>query len=254
MKYLKRFAVGAAVLAFWIAIWYIAALAIGNPLIFPTPHETAMRLCTLVLLPEFRKITLLSFLRITIGILTAIPAAFIFATVCTKFKVAKRMFEPAVLLMKSTPVVSFILIAIFIFERELIPSAITFVMIFPVLYRNVCEGIVQAPGDLLEMARVFRISWILKLKSIYLPSVMPYFYSALATSVGLAIKAGIAAEVVAYIPDSIGKKLSDAKSYMEPADLLAWTAVIIILSLLLEKGVTLIISLLGRRKRYASDQ
>ena len=241
-------------LAFWIALWYIAALAVGNPLIFPAPHETAARLCSLVLLPEFWEDTSFSLLRIIFGIVTAIPTSFIFAAICSRYKFAKKLFEPAVLLMKSTPVVSFILIAIFIFERELIPSAITFVMIFPVLYRNVCEGIVQAPVDLLEMARVFRISWILKLKSIYLPSVMPYFYSALATSVGLAIKAGIAAEVVAYIPDSIGKRLSDAKSYMEPADLLACTAVIIILSLLLEKGVTLIISLLGRRKRYASDQ
>lgn len=241
-------------LAFWIALWYIAALAVGNPLIFPSPHETAVRLCSLVLLPEFWEDTSLSLLRIIIGIFIAIPSSFIFAAICSWCKFAKKFFEPAVLLMKSTPVVSFILIAIFIFERELIPSVITFIMIFPVLYRNICEGITQAPQELLEMAKVFKLSHFLKIRNIYLPSVMPYFYSALATSVGLAIKAGIAAEVIAYIPDSIGKRLSDAKSYMEPADLLAWTAVIIILSLLLEKGVTCVISLLERRKRNDSDQ
>jgi NitT/TauT family transport system permease protein len=65
------------------------------------------------------------------------------------------------------------------------------------------------------------------------------------------MKAGIAAEVVAYIPQSIGKKLSDAKSYMEPADLLAWTAVIIILSLLLEKAVGALLFALKGRKRNA---
>ena len=124
-------------------------------------------------------------------------------------------------------------------------------MIFPVLYRNIYEGINQTPRDLLEMASVFRIPWALKIKNIYFPSVAPYLCSALTTSIGLAMKAGIAAEVVAYIPQSIGKKLSDAKSYMEPADLLAWTAVIIILSLLLEKAVGALLFALKGRKRNA---
>ena len=117
-----------------------------------------------------------------------------------------------------------------------------------VLYRNLREGILQTPRELLEMADVFRLSTYLKIKNVYLPAVMPYFYSALTTSVGLGIKAGIAAEVIAYIPSSIGKKLSDAKSYMEPADLLAWTAVIVILSLLIEKAIRLLI---GRRMKNA---
>ncbi|MBO5701839.1 MAG: ABC transporter permease subunit [Clostridia bacterium] len=251
MKLFKKVATCAGIVAFWLAIWYIGALAINNPLIVPSPLETFKRLCELILTKDFRFFTALSLLRIIIGIVIAIPAAFIMAAACSYSKIASKLLEPAVLLMKSTPVVSFILIAIFIFNREIIPSAITFIMIFPVLYRNICEGISQTPKDLLEMAYVFRVSWILKVRNIYVPSIMPYFCSALTTSVGLAIKAGIAAEVVAYIPNSIGKKLSDAKSYMEPADLLAWTAVIIILSLLIEKVIGALLSALGRRKRNA---
>ena len=254
MKQFKKLASGTAILVFWIALWYIFASAVNNSLILPTPLETAQRLFELVLTKEFFTFTAMSLLRILLGIAIAIPASFLMSAVCSYSKAARQLFEPAVLLMKSTPVVSFILIAIFIFEREIIPSAITFIMIFPVLYRNLCEGIAQTPAELLEMARVFRIPWHLKIKSIYLPSAMPYFCSAMTTSVGLAIKAGIAAEVVAYIPVSIGKKLSDAKSYMEPADLLAWTAVIIILSLLLEKLVSVLLPLIGRRKEHAKDQ
>ena len=104
-------------------------------------------------------------------------------------------------------------------------------MVFPVLFENVREGISQTPKELLQMADVFGVSWIMKIKRIYIPAIKPFFFSALTTSVGLAVKAGVAAEVVAYIPDSIGKMLSDAKSYMEPADLLAWTVVIITISL-----------------------
>ena len=156
--------------------------------------------------------------------------------------------------MKSTPVVSFILIAIFLVDRHTIPSAITFMMVFPVLFENVREGISQTPKELLEMADVFGVSWVMKVKRIYIPAIKPFFFSALTTSVGLAVKAGVAAEVVAYIPDSIGKMLSDAKSYMEPADLLAWTVVIIAISLITEKAVHLFLNNTKRRAANASDR
>lgn len=251
MKVLKKAALTLGVALFWLALWQGAAMTVGNSLILPSPFETLSRLCELAATADFWVFTALSLLRIFIGILIAIPAALVFASICSKSKIADSLFAPAVTLMKSTPVISFILIAIFIVDRETIPSIITFMMVFPVLYENLREGISQTSKELLQMAAVFRISWFLKLKRIYYPSVKPFFFSAICTSIGLAVKAGIAAEVVAYIPDSIGKRLSDAKSYMEPADLLAWTAVIIILSLAIEKAVRL---LLKRRTANASDK
>ena len=136
MKQFKKLASGTAILAFWIALWYIFASAVNNSLILPTPLETAQRLFELVLTKEFCTFTAMSLLRILLGIAIAIPASFLMSAVCSYSKAARQLFEPAVLLMKSTPVVSFILIAIFIFEREIIPSAITFIMIFPVLSIN----------------------------------------------------------------------------------------------------------------------
>jgi NitT/TauT family transport system permease protein len=121
-------------------------------------------------------------------------------------------------------------------------------MVFPVLYGNIREGITSVSRELLEMARVFRLSFFLKIKRIYAPAIAPYFFAAVTASVGLALKAGIAAEVIAYIPLSIGKKLSDAKSYMEPADLLAWTAAILIIGLLLEYVLRITLKRIQRRR------
>lgn len=251
MKVIKKAALSLGVAIFWIALWQIAALAVNNPLILPAPFETLLRLFELASSKELWIFTALSLLRIFIGIIIAIPTAVLSSALCSRSKIADHLFAPAVTLMKTTPVVSFILIAIFIIDRQAIPSLITFMMVFPVLYENLREGIAQTPQELLQMAQVFRLSWLLKLKRIYYPAIKPFFISAICTSIGLAVKAGIAAEVVAYIPDSIGKKLSDAKSYIEPADLLAWTAVIIILSLLIEKLVRLT---LKRRTANASDK
>ena len=250
MKTIKKAALSLGVALFWLALWQVAAMIVSNSLILPTPIETVLRLFELAEKIEFWLFTALSLLRILIGILIAIPAAWVFAALCSGSEIINALFSPAVTLMKSTPVVSFILIAIFLINRHTIPSAITFMMVFPVLFENVREGISQTPKELLQMADVFGVSWIMKIKRIYIPAIKPFFFSALTTSVGLAVKAGVAAEVVAYIPDSIGKMLSDAKSYMEPADLLAWTVVIITISLFTEKVVHL---LLDHTKRRAAN-
>ncbi len=254
MKAIKKAALSLGVALFWLALWQMSAMIVGNPLILPTPIETLLILFELAENNEFWLFTALSLLRILIGILIAIPAAWLFAALCSGSRIINALFSPAVTLMKSTPVVSFILIAIFLVDRHTIPSAITFMMVFPVLFENVREGISQTPKELLEMADVFGVSWFMKIKRIYIPAIKPFFFSALTTSVGLAVKAGVAAEVVAYIPDSIGKMLSDAKSYMEPADLLAWTFVIIVISLLTEKVVNLFFNHTKRRAANAPDR
>lgn len=247
MKFFKKVLTSLAVLIFWLMIWQAASMAVSNDLLLPSPIYTAKRMIELATASEFYLFTALSLLRIFAGIIAAITLSLPISAICSKFKVADRVFAPAVILMKSTPVVSFILIAIFLVDRSLIPTIITFMMVFPVLYENLREGIRCTSGELIEMSSVFGISWVLRIKRIYLPAIKPFFYSAIYTSVGLAVKAGVAAEVIAYIPLSIGKELSDAKSYMEPADIFAWTAVIIVLSLVIEKLLRFVVSKCERR-------
>ena len=250
---LKRIAWAVGVLLFWIALWQILAIAVSNRLIVPFPADVVIRLFELILTSDFWIFWLMSLIRVSLGLIISIPAALIMASISARLRIVEKLFSPAVTLMKSIPVVSFILIAIFVIDRNAIPSLITFLMIFPVLYENIREGITQTPQSLLEMAKVFEMPVLIKIKRIYFPSVKPYFFTALCTSVGLALKAGIAAEVVAYIPDSIGKMLSDAKSYMEPADLFAWTAVILISSIILEKTTRYLSSLAIKNRRSDCD-
>ena len=58
-------------------------------------------------------------------------------------------------------------------------------------------------------------------------------------------KAGVAAEVIGVVTGSLGERLYDAKIYLQTADLLAWTAVIVALSALFER---LVLALLRTRR------
>ena len=80
----------------------------------------------------------------------------------------------------------------------------------------------------------------------YVPSVMPHFLSACRTSLGLAWKSGIAAEVLTVPAVSIGKMLYESKLYLETTDLFAWTAVVVVCSLVIEKVLMAAIGRFGK--------
>ena len=119
-------------------------------------------------------------------------------------------------------------------------------MVLPVVWANVCAGIRSTDPILLRTARVFRFSPWRTLRRVYVPSVMPHFLSACRTSLGLAWKSGIAAEVLTVPAVSIGKMLYESKLYLETTDLFAWTAVVVVCSLVIEKVLMSAIGRLGR--------
>ena len=76
---------------------------------------------------------------------------------------------------------------------------------------------------------------------LYIPNLRPFILSALSSGIGVAWKAGIAAEVIGIPDGSIGNKLYRAKIYFETADLFAWTLVIVLLSVCIEKLFVLVL-------------
>ena len=121
---------------------------------------------------------------------------------------------------------------------------IAFLIAFPVIYNNILQGIKNVDGKMLEMAKLHNMSWGRRLLYVNLPGIKPYLFSACSTAVGMAWKAGIAAEVIGIVKGSIGEKLYESKIYIESVDLFAWTVIIILLSVFLEKAFMLILKAL----------
>ena len=100
------------------------------------------------------------------------------------------------------------------------------------------------------MAAVYGMPRRRRLTAITVPSVMPYFMAACRSALGMAWKAGVAAEVIGVTRNSVGRELYYAKIYLETADLFAWTAVVVVMSLLLEKGFVTAMERISRRYHW----
>ena len=126
-------------------------------------------------------------------------------------------------------------------NRNSLPVFITSLLVLPIIWTNVSSGIKSVPHELKEVSRVYNFSFYKKLTKLYIPSVLPYFLASLKASLGMAWKAGIAAEVLLQPLVSIGKMIFESKHTLETVDLFAWTAVVVILSVIIEKATVFIL-------------
>ena len=133
-------------------------MALGNDLLLVTPIAVARRLCELIVTADFRATLGFTFSRISLGFLLALALAGILAALSAAVPFIETLLRPYVAAIQSVPVASFIVIAFLWLSARRLSTFIAFLMVFPVLYTNLLQGIRAADRNLLEMADVFRLS------------------------------------------------------------------------------------------------
>jgi NitT/TauT family transport system permease protein len=223
------------VVAFWLVVWQAAALVVGHEVLLASPANVLVRLGELGLTADFWGTVWHSFVRIAGGFVAASVVGVLGATLAASSRVVDALVTPALAAVRSTPVVSFIILVLIWVSSDQLALVISFLMVLPITYTTVLEGIRHRDRELLEVAAVFEVPVLRRLPAVDLPAVLPFFTAACRVGVGLAWKSGIAAEVIGLADGSIGERLYDAKILLSSADLFAWTAVIIAVSFTVEK-------------------
>ena len=235
-------------LVFWTMVWYLAARIMDNPLLLPGPVQVLRCLGGLMLTEVFWQTVAVSIGRILLGVISAVFLGCMLAVVTSSNRLMEVLIAPAMTAMQATPVASFTILVLIWVERDYVPVLICGMMVLPVVWNSVSAGIRVTDPQLLEMAKVYRLSRFQILRRIYVPSVMPFFRTACSSGLGLGWKAGIAAEVLTVPKRSIGRMIADSKLYLLTEELFAATLVVIVLSLLLQK---LMLRLLKGREDHA---
>lgn len=243
----SRAAQTAAAVLILLTVWQVAALAVGERILLASPLAVLSRLAVIWTEPGFFGAVLFSFIRISGGACLGIAAGILLAVAAGRFRAVEILLRPLMVTVKSVPVASFIVIALIWLSSSLLSVFISFLIVLPVIYSNVLGGIRAVPREMKETARVFHMKKFRQLIYIGLPAVKPYFISACGSALGMAWKAGVAAEVIGLPDGSIGEALYEAKVYFNSTDLLAWTIVIVLVSVGFEKLFMLLLRLLAER-------
>lgn len=221
--------------AVWLLVWQAVSAFIGQEILLVSPVVVFVRLTELIREASFWQSIGFSMIRILGGFLLAAVSGIVAAGFSARFRRIRELLAPAVMTVKAVPVASFIILVLIWVPSRNLSIVISFLMVFPILYTNVLDGILGTDPGLLEMARVFEVPKPVQIRWLYVSQVLPFFRTGCSVGLGLCWKAGVAAEVIGIPDGSIGENLYNAKVYLNTPDLFAWTVVIVLISLVFEK-------------------
>jgi len=222
------------IILFWISVWEIGSLIIDQEIYLPSPHAAFSALINLLTSEETYITIIYSSYRTLAGFFLSCFSGILLGIVCGIRKPLYDLLNPLIIIMRTVPVMSIIIIAIIWFKDTNVPIFVAFLMCFPIIWTNTVSGIRSTDVKLLEMCQVYKIKKLRVIKSVYLYSSLPYIKAGMISALGIGWKVTSAAEVLSLPKYSIGRFLYDSKVYLEIPDLFAWTIIIVCLSFLFE--------------------
>ena len=231
---------------FWLAVWWLLALIVGKELLIPSPPLVVRTLLDLVVTGAFWRYTALTLLRITLGLLLGIVLGILTALLTNRLSLLHALLAPAVRVVRATPVASFIILVLLWVANGRVPVVISALVVLPVIWESTAAGLESVDRNLLEFARVYRLTRLDTWRRIVIPSMLPQLAAAVCTAIGLAWKSGVAAEVLCLPKAAVGTQVYFSKLYLDTPALFAWTLVVVALSLTVERIARRL--LLGRKE------
>ena len=222
----------AGIIGIWLVIWQIASSVTGLAFLLPGPVTVFLVLGKALCTRAFYRVVFHSFIKISAGFLAALLAGLVLGSIAAVKKGVQSFLEPLVLLMKALPVAAFIIVMLIWFGSQNAAVTIGFMVVFPMVYQAV--------------AAVFELSPVKKVRYIYVPQIMPFLNAAVKTAAGMCWKAGVSAEVIGLVKNSIVEELYYAKLYLMMPELFAWSITIMCISFLFEKLAVALIRQCGR--------
>ncbi|NEZ46425.1 ABC transporter permease subunit [Clostridium niameyense] len=229
-KLLKKF----FIVLFWIIIWELCSLIINKDILLPSPFNVFKTLINLMGKRYFWISVFKSITRVIIGLIISIIFGIVLGIISGLNKFLEEFLEPLIVIIKATPVMSIIIIALVWFKSSNVALFTTILMCFPIIYTNVLLGIKSVNKDLITMSQIYRVKKIHILKDIYIPSIKQYIISGILMCLGIGWKVCVASEVLSTPRYSIGLNLFNAKATLETEELFAWTIVVVLLSFIFE--------------------
>lgn len=217
--------------------WQWLAVGFNQPALIPPLPVLFKTLGELLLTLSFYLSLLATVGRGIEGILLSFVAASGAAWLFARYEYLYEVCRPLLTVLRSVPVISFILLSLIFLDPERIPILIAFLTMFPLLTENLAKGLRHLHPGFMWVGHQFRIGQGNRMKQIVYPQLKPYLYSGLASAVGFGWRAIIMGEVLAQCAWGVGSEMKKAQMFIEVPVLIAWTLVAIGISYLFDRAI-----------------
>ncbi|MEG2507123.1 MAG: ABC transporter permease subunit [Longicatena sp.] len=215
-------------------IWEFLAIQIDNDFLFPYPLDVIALMGKQVMTASFYSTLGITLVRSLSGLCIAFILAFLCAFLSYKSNVFKDLFYPVLLLTRSVPNISYIIIVLVWFGRDRSASIVSFLIIFPTIYSSLFQGFLHIQQNLKNVLRLYPTKKSYQIWYVYIPLLQSAMQASLSNGISLAFKVGVMAEIIGQVQTGVGRQLNLCRLNSDMTGIFAWTGWIILVLLFME--------------------
>lgn len=230
-----------------VAVWGLLAY-FNDPIILPSPKIVFLSIIDILKTKESYQMILSSFTRVIVGLVMTFLIGIPLGVSLSLNNALKELVMPLVKFLQGTPVISWILLALIWLKIDFIPIFILLLNSLPILTINIYEGILSIDKKLLEMSKFYKVSNKKIIKNLYIPSTVSHIVASSGIILSSSFKIVVMAEIITKIGSGIGSSINYAWINIETEKILAWTLILVSLSMLIDFFINKILK--SRLEKY----
>lgn len=212
----------------FISLWYFTALKVNSEIVFPNIPNILKKFAEIISEQSFYKDLSSSLIRVLITFTLSFLLAFIVGISAGIFPPIRYILIPIINFIRTIPTIPLILVAIIWFDNNTVPIFVSMLVIFPIMYDSITNGIINVDQKLIEMSISYNVSLKTQIINLYIPYIKPYIFTGISQSMGITWKSILAAEILALPSFGIGTKLYESHLYLDSVSLFAYCLIAII--------------------------
>lgn len=219
-----------------IVLWTVIANLVNAELILPSPGKvfsTLLKVCkTKIFWQSFGG----TFVRVIVSFLITVILGSLIGFICGISSFAKDFFEIPIAIIRSTPVIAFILVAYFWFTSGFVPVFVAVLMALPIMITSITTGFNSTDKKYEKLAACYNLSKNEIIRYIKIPQNIPYFCNGALSCFGLCWKVVAAGEVICLPKKAVGTLLQRAQVHLETSEVIAQTIMLVVVSFVIERA------------------
>jgi NitT/TauT family transport system permease protein len=219
-----------------LAVWWILSLT-TQPYVLPRPDRVWERIVQLSRTGDLPFNLLITLARVCAGFAIAVVIGVPCGIVLGSNRALGVFFEPVLPVLNTVSSAIWAIFAIIWFGLSaMTPIFVVLMTAFPLIVTNVWQGTQDVNADYVELARALRLSRLKTLIKIYLPSVLPFFFSGARLAFSFGWRVSLVAETLGS-SSGVGYRLKQASDLIQMDQVFAWTIVQVAMMLVIELGM-----------------
>ena len=218
------------------ALWWLSSLSVPH-YILPGPTRVWDALRLIIANGDLWNNLGITLWRVAVGFVVAALIGLPFGILLGANQRAGEFFEPVIPVLNTVSSAIWAIFAIIWFG---ISNATTIFVVFmtamPLIITNVWQGTRTVNADFIELAQVLRMPRRKVMTKIYLPTILPYFFSGARLAFGFSWRVSLVAETIGS-SSGVGYRLRQAADLIRTDQVFAWTITLVIMMATIEMGL-----------------